>query len=513
MSADVSPAFDQRLLDTLVRALASSSGQPFFEQLVRQLALVLGVKGAWVTEWLPARRRLRALAFWFDDHYIEDYEYDIGGTPCEPVINRCELTLVPERVIELYPQDPDLPALGAVSYLAQPLVDAGGVVLGHLAVLDDKPLTASPGVLSVFRLFTARAGAELARLWRDQALAERETRLRVLTAEAAQLREDIRQLQGEAEILGESPPMRRMREELGRVAALDTTVLITGETGTGKELVASALHRQSGRAAMPFVRVNCAAIAPGLQESEFFGHEKGAFTGALQRREGRFKQADGGTLFLDEVGEMPPDLQAKLLRVLQEGEFERVGGGRTEKVDVRLLAATHRDLAAMVAAGTFRQDLWYRLNVFPLRVPPLRERGDDILLLARALLARFARRHGLPLPELNEQDERRLRGYPWPGNVRELENVLERALIISPDGRRLALDRALPEMAPAPLPMGPGEPAILTAAELAALEKANLERALVHCHGKIAGADGAAALLGLHPNTLSSRLKSLGIKR
>ncbi|MBL1376589.1 sigma-54 interaction domain-containing protein [Zobellella iuensis] len=512
MPATDRPVLDQRLLDALVHGLAGSSGQAFFEQLVRQLALMLGVKGAWVTEWRPARRRLRALAFWFDDHYIEDYEYDIGGTPCEPVINRCEPTLVAERVIELYPRDPDLPALGAVSYLGQPLQDANGVVLGHLAVLDDKPLAASAALLSVFRLFTARASAELARLWRDQALAEREARLRTLAAEARQLREDIALLQGETEILGESPPMRRMREELRRVAGLDTTVLVSGETGTGKELVASALHRQSGRAGMPFIRVNCAAIALGLQESEFFGHEKGAFTGALQRRDGRFKLADGGTLFLDEVGEMPPDLQAKLLRVLQEGEFERVGGGRTEKVDVRLIAATHRDLAAMVAEGSFRQDLWYRLNVFPLRVPPLRQRGDDILLLARALLARFARRHGLPLPELTEQDERRLRAYPWPGNVRELENVLERALIISPDGRRLALERALPEASPPPLPMEPDEAVILTAAELAALEKANLERALAHCQGRIAGPDGAAALLGLHPNTLSSRLKAIGLR-
>jgi transcriptional regulator with GAF, ATPase, and Fis domain len=266
--------------------------------------------------------------------------------------------------------------------------------------------------------------------------------------------------------------------------------------------------------------VNCAAITATLQESEFFGHEKGAFTGALQRRDGRFKLADGGTLFLDEVGEMPLDLQAKLLRVLQEGEFERVGSARTERVDVRVVAATNRDLQAMVRNGSFRQDLLYRLNVFPLHVPALRERGADVALLAEAFAHRFARQRGSALAPLTEADKARLRRYAWPGNVRELENVVERALITSTDGRTLNFARALPEadgdgsassLAEA-IPSVETAP-VLTAAGLEEFERANLLRALEHAGWKLSGTGGAARLLGLHPNTLASRMKALGIER
>jgi transcriptional regulator with GAF, ATPase, and Fis domain len=315
--------------------------------------------------------------------------------------------------------------------------------------------------------------------------------------------------------------VHRLRIEIDQVAGTDTTVLITGETGTGKELIAPAIHQRSARKDRPLIKVNCAAIAANLQESEFFGHEKGAFTGALQRRDGRFKLADGGTLFLDEVGEMALDLQAKLLRVLQEGEFERVGGSRTEKIDVRIVAATNRDLAQQVKAGAFRQDLWYRLNVFPIHAPPLRARGDDVLLLADTFARRLARQRGRPVAPLTPEWRAKLQRYDWPGNIRELQNVIERALITSIDGRTLNLARALPEANDSPATdHAGGEPLraedstrILTVAELAEFERANLLRALEVARWKLSGPEGAAARLGLHPNTLASRLKALGIHR
>ena len=264
--------------------------------------------------------------------------------------------------------------------------------------------------------------------------------------------------------------------------------------------------------------MNCAAIAENLQESEFFGHTKGAFTGAAQARVGRFELADGGTIFLDEVGEMPKDLQVKLLRVLQEGEFEPVGSTETRSVDVRLVAATNRDLEAMVEEGTFRRDLLYRLNVFPVHLPPLRERGEDVVLLAEAFTRRLGRRAGREAGPLTEDGKARLRRYDWPGNVRELENVIERALITSVDGRSLNLTRALPDPVAGTTAAPPAAPPddegrILTATEMQDLERANLLRALEAACWKVAGKGGAAERLGINANTLASRMRSLGIER
>jgi PAS domain S-box-containing protein len=350
---------------------------------------------------------------------------------------------------------------------------------------------------------------------------EAEERIRDLMSETEYLRAEIDALHGFDEIVGQSPALRSVLADVQRVAGAETTVLITGETGTGKELIARAIHQRSTRSKKPLITVNCAAIAANLQESEFFGHERGAFTGATQRRDGRFKLADGGTIFLDEVGEMPLDLQAKLLRVLQEGEFEPVGGSRVIRVDVRVIAATNRDLERMANEGTFRTDLFYRLNVFPLRVPPLRERGEDVVLLAEAFARKFARQRGGTAAPLTEAAKTKLRGYEWPGNVRELQNVIERALITSPDGRRLNLDRALPETTPSVTETKTatrdsavlGEGRILTAAELRDLERDNLLRALEASEWKISGTDGAAERLGVKPNTLSSRMKAFGLRR
>ncbi len=241
-----------------------------------------------------------------------------------------------------------------------------------------------------------------------------------------------------AELIGRSEPMENLRTMVGKVAPTEATVLINGENGTGKELVASELYRMSGRRNSPFIKVNCAAISETLIESEFFGHEKGAFTGAMQRREGRFELADGGTILLDEISEISPKVQAKLLRVLQEREFERVGGNKTIKVDVRVIATTNRDLIKSVEKGEFRQDLYYRLNVFPLHVPPLRDREGDVLLLAKTFAQKFARKHGIRLTGFEELASRALAAHRWPGNVRELQNTIERAVILSESGSKIS---------------------------------------------------------------------------
>jgi transcriptional regulator with GAF, ATPase, and Fis domain len=346
-----------------------------------------------------------------------------------------------------------------------------------------------------------------------------EQRIRELTAEAEFLRAAAREVFGPGEIMGGSAGMRVVFDAIERVAPSDSTVLIRGETGTGKELVARAVHQHSRRAAGPLVRVNCAAIPAALMESEFFGHEKGAFTGATARRDGRFALADGGTLFLDEIGELPLDLQAKLLRVLQEGEFERVGGTVTLQVDVRIIAATNRDLSALVREGRFREDLYYRLAVFPIELPPLRARGADLEMLAQAFLDRFAARMGHRLAPLDGEDVALLHTYAWPGNVRELQNVIERAIILA-HGARIALARAMPAEAGAhgrllTTPASPkgDAPRVLSAIELRAFEKDNLRRALAVSGGKIAGTDGAAAKLGLPPTTVASRVRALGLDR
>jgi transcriptional regulator with GAF, ATPase, and Fis domain len=341
----------------------------------------------------------------------------------------------------------------------------------------------------------------------------------VLAEEAESLRAVVGEAPGEMGIIGRSAATRGVCNSIRQVAPTGATVLILGETGTGKELVARAIHESGARRGEPLVRVNCAAIPESLIESEFFGHEKGAFTGATARRDGRFAQADGGTLFLDEIGELPLDLQAKLLRVLQEGEFEPLGGTRTRKVDVRVIAATNRSLEDEISEGRFREDLYYRLNVFPIRLPALRERGDDIFLLAEAFGQRFAERMGRRFEELTDENKILLKAYFWPGNVRELQNVIERALILS-SGRKLDLSRAMPQadggerdenvLAASTAP----QPAkVLSAAELEEFEKRNLLRALEMCGWKISGSRGVSALMGLPPSTVSSRIKALAIRR
>jgi formate hydrogenlyase transcriptional activator len=308
-------------------------------------------------------------------------------------------------------------------------------------------------------------------------------------------------------IVGDSPALRRVLGEIAQVAPTDTTVLIQGETGTGKELVARAIHDASARRERPLVKLNCAALPRELVESELFGHEKGAFTGALQQRRGRFELADGGTLFLDEVGELPLEAQAKLLRVLQERELERVGGTRTLQVDVRVIAATNRDLQSQVAAGRFRSDLYYRLNVFPIVVPPLRERRNDIPRLVQHFAEKTARKLGRPFEGVAPAFIERASAYDWPGNIREVENVVERAMIMSRGPLLDGADVLSPgpvQRAAAPLP---GE---ITLEEM---ERAQIKRVLEGTRWQIEGERGAARILGLNPSTLRGRLRKLGIRK
>jgi formate hydrogenlyase transcriptional activator len=302
--------------------------------------------------------------------------------------------------------------------------------------------------------------------------------------------------------VGNSPALRRVLAAIEKVARTDSTVLVTGETGTGKELVARAIHRRSRRRERALIRVNCAALPEALVASELFGHEKGAFTGAVARRKGRFELADGGTLFLDEVGELPPDMQVALLRVLQEGEFERVGGSETLRTDARLVAATNTDLEEAIAAGKFRSDLFFRLNIFPIQVPALRERREDVPILVEYFAARHGAQVGKTFRRVEKATLDRLLAYDWPGNVRELENVVERAVILG-EGDVLRLGDVR---------LGPGRSAPLRET-LQGSERREIEEALRASRGRISGAGGAAIRLGLPPSTLESKLRRLGIDK
>ena len=625
----------ESLIRYLLEGTSSQTGQEFLQALVRSAALAMGVAGVWVTEYLPERKVLRSLAFWLNGSFIQDYEYNIEGTPCEVVIETGRLVHYPERVMDLFPNDGDLSTLNAVSYVGVPFLNSDGTVLGHLSALDTKPLELLPELESAFRIFAERAAAELKRLRAESTVRESEqrfcrlfdsamdaiveldnqfnivranesaailfmlsgeafstykmtalltpasaqklcsvaqeldcvtrtfawvpggfdvvrsdgsgfaaeasiscfdvqgsrrfslilrnvqdqlaaeSRLRELEDEAAYLLSEITEHQNGGEIIGNSPAVRAVITAVHQVAPTPATVLITGETGTGKELVARAIHQASDRAAKAFIRVNCSAIPAALCESEFFGHERGAFTGAATRRTGRFELAHGGTIFLDEVAELPLEMQPKLLRVLQEGEFEPVGSSQTRKVSVRVIAATNRDLSAEVQAGRFREDLYYRLHVFPIPVPRLCDRGSDVELLAQSFLERNCLRMGKAPLELTADCLRRLRSYHWPGNVRELQNVIERAVIIARDSR-LSLREVLPLRSfqqPVARKNSDSVGAIRTKSELREMERETLIRALEEANWRVAGAQGAAQKLGIPSSTLSSRMKALKIQR
>ncbi len=372
-----------------------------------------------------------------------------------------------------------------VYYSSTPIIDEGDIV----------------GAVVVFQDVTDIKESE-AKL--KQALHEINQLKERIQAENTYLQEEIKHNSNFEEILGQSPKLQKVFHQVEQVAPTDTTVLLLGETGTGKELFARSIHNLSHRKERPLVKVNCTALPVNLIESELFGHEKGSFTGATTRRIGRFELADGGTIFLDEIGELSLDLQVKLLRIVQEGEFERLGGSTTLFVNVRVIAATHRDLKMMVKSGDFREDLFYRLNVFPMTLPPLRERGKDISIIVQAFVDKFAKKMGKQLDSIPQKVMDKLSDYAWPGNVRELENVIERAVILSNNGVLMLHDRLANTN-----PKAVDE----NLKSHADMEKEHITRVLVHTDWRVSGEQGAATILEMHPNTLRSRMSKLGIKR
>jgi len=372
-------------------------------------------------------------------------------------------------------------------------------LLGVIAMFGRRPL--SNEELDRLAIFANQAAIAIKNAQLFTEVAQLKNRLE---AENLYLREEVKSQHNFEEIIGESPSLMTVLRQVEQVAPTDSTVLIRGDTGTGKELLARAIHHLSARKARSLVKVNCGAIPANLVESELFGHEKGSFTGAVQRRIGRFELADGGTIFLDEVGELPLDAQVKLLRVLQEREVERVGSGHSTKVDVRVIAATNRDLHAAVKAGSFRADLLYRLNVFPIEVPPLSARPSDIPLLVNRFIAKFSSKLGKKIDGVSQSTMDRLMTYSWPGNIRELENVIERATILA-KGPLLQIDDVILQ--------GNSTSQLPVADSLEEVERAHILRILQEMNWVIEGKQGAATRLGLHPNTLRSRMQKLGIKK
>ncbi len=609
-------------LRQIVEGVEAKVGEQFFPALVQQLASVLHVTYAFVSEFCADRSKVRTLAFWAGNRFEPNFEYAIAHTPCELVLAG-ELYHCAEKVADQFPlHRKELEDIHIESYLAIPVTSASGQVLGHLAVMDTKRMELAQLDLSVFKVFGARAGAELERLLMERQLKDNEAELRDLfdeapiayvnegldskfiranktalntlgltadqingtygksfipdtpeaqrrlkeafdsigkgidtsgvvlelrrkdngkplwirwwsrpdpggastrtmfvditeqilmeqekarlEAQAVYLQEEIKGSHNFEELIGASTSLKKVLKNVERVAPTDSTVLVTGETGTGKELIARAIHNLSPRKNKPLVKVNCAAIPAGLIESELFGHEKGAFTGALTRKLGRFEVADKGTIFLDEIGELPLDLQSKLLRVLQEGEFERVGGTQTFKVNVRVIAATNRDLESLSKSGQYRPDLYYRLNVFPIHLPALREREGDIPLLMQYFMRKFAASFGKNITKIPERIMTALQRYPWPGNIRELEHVIERAVILS-EGPEL---EPIEWLSPSGSKSGSAKPRTLEETE-----RQHIIDVLEQTGWRVSGPKGAAAILGLKATTLEARMKKLGIDR
>ena len=503
----------------IVVGTASSTGSDFFPSLVKHMAAALRVRYAFVTSCDDARRA-KALAFWKGDNFGETFEFNLEGTPCQKVVQG-EICHYRDELTQLFPLDIPLAELGCRSYLGVPMLDQGSRVIGHIAIIDDKPMERDDRAIDLVKIFAARAAAELKRqraeLGLQAALQQVQELQKKLEAENVYLQEEIRKEHNFEEIVGNSKGLLDVLRKVEIVAPTDSTVLVLGETGCGKELIARAIHNRSERKNRPLVKVNCGAIPTGLVESELFGHMKGAFTGALERRTGRFELADGGSLFLDEVSELPLDTQVKLLRVLQEHEFEPLGSSRTIKVNVRIIAASNRDLDKAIQEGRFRADLFYRLNVLPVTLPPLRERRADIPLLASFFVDRFSRQFGKDITGISQDTIDALSRYSWPGNIRELQNVIERAVVLCAGSvLRLGSD-LLPLAAEDGEQQSLSESASITAenspGSLENVERSHILQVLQETRGVIEGPRGAARILDLHPNTLRSRMKKLGIER
>ncbi|MFN8291063.1 MAG: sigma 54-interacting transcriptional regulator [Chitinophagaceae bacterium] len=630
---------EEELLRTVSEATSGHVGQDYFRELTRFITMTLGVKYSFISECANEEKtRLRTISFVDNATPVENIEYDLEGTPCKIVMKGKDY-FCPAELEKLFPREK-----GLQSYLGVPIYSPStGEVMGHLAALDDKPMTDNQNQLAILKIFAARAGSEMERMKAEeklkktlldanyqlqQQLKESEERFRDLFDEApiayvnegldskfiranktairtlgidpsdvsntygfslipdtpeaqkrvkeafesiekgidtkgvvlelrrkdngkplwiqwwsrpdpggqftrtmfvditeqvlmeqeknklqAQnqyLQEEIKLTYNFDEIISKGKDFQRVLKQIEQVATTDATVLILGESGTGKELIARAIHNVSNRSKKPLVKVNCATLPANLIESELFGHEKGAFTGALDRKIGRFELADGGTIFLDEIGELPVELQAKLLRVLQEGEFERLGNPITMRVNVRVIAATNRNLAQAIEKKEFREDLYYRLNVFPILCPPLRDRKEDIPLLVKHFCQKHEGKIGRKITAVDPEVMQALMEYNWPGNVRELENIIERALILS-RGDTLEYGEWIP-VEKVTLP-GNGEATVAAGGKLQDVEKEHILAALKKTGWKVSGEKGAARILGLNPTTLEARMKKLGIKR
>ena len=607
-------------LRAIAEGTAREVGVEFFRALVKNLATALNVEFAYISELDESRQIFRSRAGWGKGQPLPQFDVPAWG-PCETVLMR-NCVYHPSKLRELYPQVQLIQDIGVESYCGVPVLSASGSVLGHLAVMDSKPMPDERLVSWVLDIFASRAAAEVERLRMETQIKEDGARLQDLFDEApiayvnegldskfiranktamkslgitpdqvdgtygktfipdtpnaqrrlkeafdsigkgidtsgvvlelrrkdngnplwikwwsrpdpsgtytrtmflditeqvlmeqekarleaqnVYLQEEIKGTHNFEELIGGSTSLKKVLKNVERVAPTDSTVLITGETGTGKELIARAIHNLSPRKSRPLVKVNCAAIPAGLIESELFGHEKGAFTGALAKKIGRFELADKGTIFLDEIGELPLDLQSKLLRVLQEGEFERVGGTQTFKVNVRVIAATNRDLEQQSKTGHYRPDLYYRLNVFPIHLPALREREGDIPLLMQYFVRKFAVNLGKKIDRISERMMAGLQRYPWPGNIRELEHVIERAVILSEGSELEPIDWLSQPGGKA------GSGKTLTLEEM---ERQHIVDVLEQTNWRVSGEKGAAKILGLNPTTLEARMKKLGIQR
>jgi len=502
---------EEELLRTISERTAGLTGEDYFKELTKYITATFNVRYSMVVECTSDNHtKLRTISYIDRQQVKENVEYDIAGTPCEIVMKGKEF-FCGDRLEETFPKEK-----GIKSWIAVPIFSpSSGKVIGNIAAFDEAPMRDEQNQTAVLRIFAARAGAELDRLVAEEQLrkANVELKLRLqeieelknqLAAENKYLQEEIKLSYNFDEIVSKSTSFRQVLQHIEQVSATDATVLILGESGTGKELLARAVHNISNRSKRPLVKVNCAALPANLIESELFGHEKGAFTGAMERKIGRFELADGGTIFLDEIGELPIELQSKLLRVLQEGEFERLGNPRTMKVNVRVIAATNRNLEMAIEKKEFREDLYYRLNVFPINCPPLRDRKEDIPLLVKHFCQKYESKIGKKITSVPAKVMDALMLYNWPGNIRELENIIERALILSRDGilnygEWIPIDKKLPAGA--------------SPQKLEDMEKQHILATLKKTGWKVSGEKGAAKILGLNATTLEARMKKLGITR
>jgi formate hydrogenlyase transcriptional activator len=505
---------EEELLRVISERTAGVTGEDYFRELTKFVTSTLDVRYSMVVACSNGdNTKLRMLSYVDRKEILENIEYDTKGTPCEIVMEGKDFFCARD-LEKSFPREE-----GIQSWVAVPIFSPStGKVIGNIAAFDDMPMTKEQNQTAILKIFAARAGAEIERIEAQKKLEKANEELakhlkeiealkNQLQAENKYLQEEIKLNNNFEEIVSKSKVFHKVLQQVEQVAPTDATVLITGESGTGKELVARAIHNISNRSKRALVKVNCATLPANLIESELFGHEKGAFTGALERKIGRFELADGGTIFLDEIGELPVELQSKLLRVLQEGEFERLGNPKTMKVNVRVIAATNRPLQTAMEKKEFREDLYYRLNVFPVHCPPLRERKEDIPILVRHFLKKHEGKMVKKISNVESKVIDALIMYDWPGNIRELENLIERAMILSP-GNTLEAGDWLPKTNL--IANGNGQKSLL---KLEEVEKDHIIETLKKVNWKVSGDKGAAKILGLNPTTLEARMKKLGIKR